>query len=66
MRSTKKTEKIYSLTVDSREILSVEVETVPGLPKPKVPRKWLKGLIKKRWCQHRASRSQEAIPEKVH
>jgi hypothetical protein len=44
MSSTKKVKKVYSLRVDGTEILSVEIETIDGLPPIRLNTNWLKKL----------------------
>ncbi len=44
MSNTKIVKKVYSLRVDDVEILSVEVETIDGLPPIKLNKSWLKKL----------------------
>lgn len=37
--------KVCSLKRDGEEILSIEVETVEGLPVPRIERQWLRNVL---------------------
>lgn len=47
MSNTEKVKKVYSLSVDGVEILSVEVETIDGLPPVKLNKEWLRNLAQR-------------------